>query len=143
MFPTVFRHMAAGIPRRMSYNPALMRRLWAFGRFTLFVALYVLAGKGLDRILPLIHFPEGSFTWRGILANTLLDFACAVLLAWMMALIFRERFSSYGMPFVHDAGKLMLKGAIWGFIPSALILIPIFAAGACSWHGLALHGRDL
>ena len=143
MFLTVFRLRAAGIPWRMSYNPALMRRLRAFGRFILFVALYLLAGKGLDRILPLIHFPEGSFTWHGILANTLLDFAVAMLLAWMMALIFRERFSSYGMPLVHDAGELMLKGAIWGFIPSALILVPMFAAGACSWHGLALHGRDL
>src|SRR6476646_7546678 len=109
MFLTVFRLRAAGIPWRMSYNPALMRRLWAFGRFILFVALYLLAGKGLDRILPLIHFPEGSFTWHGILANTLLDFAVAMLLAWMMALIFRERFSSYGMPLVHDAGELMLK----------------------------------
>jgi membrane protease YdiL (CAAX protease family) len=127
----------------MSYNPALMRRLHAFGRFILFLVLYLLAGKGLDRILPLIHFPEGSFTWHGVLANTLLDFAFAALLASIMALIFRERFSSYGMPLVQDAGQLMLKGAIWGFIPSALILIPIFAAGACSWHGLALHGREL
>ena len=135
--------MAAGICRRMSYNPALMRRLWAFGRFILFVILYVLAGKGLDRILPLIHFPGGSFTWHGVLANTLLDFAFVMLLAWMMSLIFRERFSSYGMPLVPDAGQLMLKGVTWGFIPSVLILIPIFAVGAASWHGLALHGRDL
>jgi len=32
---------------------------------------------------------------------------------------------------------------VWGFIPSVLILIPIYLAGGCTFHGLALHGREL
>jgi membrane protease YdiL (CAAX protease family) len=36
----------------------------------------------------------------------------------------------------------MLRGLVWGFIPSAVILIPIYFLGGCSFHGLALHGRD-
>ena len=37
----------------------------------------------------------------------------------------------------------MLKGAIWGSFPSVLILILLFALGACSFHGLAVRGREL
>jgi CAAX protease family protein len=120
-----------------------MHRLRALGRFGLFVVLYLLAGKGLDRVLPLIHFPDRAFTWNVLLANELLDFAFVALLAWILALIFREPFSSYGLPLDTNSGRLMLKGAIWGFIPSALILIPLFAVGACSFHGVAVRGREL
>jgi hypothetical protein len=120
-----------------------MHRLRALGRFGLFVFLYLLAGKGLDRVLPLIHFPDRAFTWNVLLANELLDFAFVALLAWILALIFREPFSSYGLPLETNSGRLMLKGAMWGFIPSALILIPLFVVGACSFHGVAVRGREL
>ena len=73
-------------------------RLRALGKFGLFVFLFLIAGKGLDRILPLIHFPDRAFTWNVLLANDLLDFAFVALLAWVMSVIFRERFSSYGLP---------------------------------------------
>src|ERR1051326_230555 len=115
-----------------------MRRLVAFARFALFVILCLALGAVLDRVLPLIHFPDRAFTWHGILANKLLDFALVLLIAWILSLVFRERFSTYGLPLVPDAGRLLVKGAVWGFIPSALILIPIFAAGGCSFHGFAL-----
>ena len=115
-----------------------MRRLFAFVRFGLFVGLFLALGAGLDRVLPLIHFPDRSFTWHGILANELLDFVLVLFIAWILSLVFRESFSSYGLPLAPDAGRLLLKGAVWGFIPSALILIPIFAAGGCSFHGFAL-----
>lgn len=120
-----------------------MQRLRALGRFGLFVVLYMLAGKGLDRVLPLIHFPDRAFSWNVLLANELLDFALVMFLAWIMALVFRERFSSYGLPLDANSMRLLGKGVIWGFVPSALILIPLFAAGACSFHGFALSGREL
>jgi hypothetical protein len=115
-----------------------MRRLFAFGRFALFVILFLALGEGLNRVLPLIHFPDRSFTWHAVLANDLLDFALVLFIAWILSLIFRERFSTYGLPLAPDAARLLVQGAVWGFIPSALILIPIFAAGGCSFHGFAL-----
>ncbi|MGH9567835.1 MAG: hypothetical protein ACRD4I_17815 [Candidatus Angelobacter sp.] len=115
-----------------------MRRLFAFGRFVLFVMLFLALGEGLNRVLPLIHFPDRSFTWPAVLANDLLDFVLVLFIAWILSLVFRERFSTYGLPLAPDAGRLLLKGAVWGFIPSALILVPIFAAGGCSFHGFAL-----
>jgi len=41
-----------------------MRRLFAFVRFVLFVILFLAIGEGLNRVLPLIHFPDRSFTWH-------------------------------------------------------------------------------
>ena len=117
-------------------------RLRAGWRFALFLALFFLGGEVLDLILPRIHFPERSFTWHGMLWNDLLDFAFVSGIAWVMSRIGRERFSSYGLPLVPNAGRLLLRGAVWGFIPSALILIPIYLAGGCSFHGLAVHGRE-
>ena len=115
-----------------------MRRLLGIAKFALFVFFFWLIGQGLNYVLPFIHFPERSFTWHGVLANDFLDFALVLFIAWILSLAFREPLSASGLPLVPDAGRLLLKGAIWGFIPSALILIPIFAAGACSFHGLAL-----
>jgi uncharacterized protein len=115
-----------------------MRRLLAFVRFALFVILFLTLGEALNRVLPLIHFPDRSFTWQSILANHLLDFVLVIFIAWILSLTFRERFSTYGLPLAPDAGRLLVKGAVWGFIPSALILIPIFAARGCSFYGFAL-----
>jgi uncharacterized protein len=113
-------------------------------RFVLFTAIYiVVGGKVLDPILARIHFPDRTFTWSGLLLNYLVDFAYVAAIAWLMARIERERFSSYGLPLVPNAGMLLMKGALWGLIPSALILIPIYFAGGCEFHGLALHGREL
>jgi membrane protease YdiL (CAAX protease family) len=60
-----------------------------------------------------------------------------------MSRIERERFSSYGLPLSRDAGKLLGMGVVWGFIPSALILVPIYLMGGCEFHGLALAPRPL
>jgi CAAX protease family protein len=112
-------------------------------RFVLFAAMYLIGGNALDRILTRIHFPERAFTWSSLLLNYLVDFALVLAIAWLMSRIERERFSSYGLPLMPNAGTLLVKGALWGFIPSALILIPIYFAGGCEFHGLALHGQQL
>jgi len=117
-------------------------RLRSGWRFALFLVLVIFGGHLLDLILLRIHFPERSFTWHGMLWNDLVDFAFVAVIAWVMSRIGREDFSSYGLPLVRDSVKLLLRGAIWGFIPSALILIPIYLLGGCSFHGLAVHGRE-
>jgi membrane protease YdiL (CAAX protease family) len=109
----------------------------------LFIAIYIFAGKALDPVLAKLHFPDRAFTWSSLLANYTLDFVFICAIAWVMSRIERERFSAYGLPLVPGAGKLLAKGALWGFIPSALILIPVYFLGGCSFHGLALHGREL
>jgi len=117
---------------------------WRAGwRFALFLAIYLAAGKALDSILARIHFPDRSFTWLSILLNYLLDFAFISAIAYLMSRIEREPFSSYGLPLVPDAGTLLWKGALWGFVPSAVILVPVYLAGGCTYYGLALPGREL
>ncbi len=129
----------------------LLRRIfrgnhgWRAGwRFTLFLAIYLAAGKALDpAILARIHFPDRAFTWSSMLLNYLLDFAFLSAIVYLMSRIAREPFSSYGLPLVPNAGALLCKGALWGFVPSALILVPIYLAGGCTFYGLALPGRQL
>ena len=112
-------------------------------RFGIFLVLYVVIGKVLDFVLSRINLSDRPFTWPSLSFNEALDFAVIVAIAWVMSRIEHERFSAYGLPLVPEAGRLFAKGVLWGIIPSILILIPICLAGACSFHGLALHGRDL
>src|SRR5436309_2693686 len=111
-------------------------------RVVLFIAIYIIAGKALDVVLLKVHFPDRAFTWSSLLLNYVLDFAFISAIAWIMSRIERERFSSYGLPLVPNAESLFARGVLWGFVPSALILVPIYFAGGCSFHGLALHGRE-
>jgi len=117
---------------------------WRAGwRFALFAAIYVFGGMALDSALERIHFPGHSFTWSGIFLNDLVDFAFILAIAWVMSRIERERFSSYGLPLVPNRWALLWKGAIWGFIPSVLILIPIYFTGGVTFHCLAFRGRAI
>lgn len=118
------------------------RGLRAGWRFALFLTIFLLAGNLLDRILLKIHFPGRALIWSASLLNWLVDFAFVAAIAWVMSRIERRPFSSYGLPLERGAARLMLPGVVWGFIPSALILIPIYFLGGCSFHGLALHGWD-
>lgn len=117
---------------------------WRAGwRFAVFLAIYLAGGKALDPILSSIHFPDRAFTWSSMLLNYLFDFAFVSAIAWLMSRIEGESFASYGLPPTPNAGRLLWKGALWGFVPSVLILIPIYLAGGFTFYGLALHGREL
>jgi uncharacterized protein len=115
-------------------------RLFAVARFLLFVTLIMLSGKVLDPILARIHFPDRALTWSSLLLNDLLDFCLFAGLAWIMSVVFRESFSSYGLPLLPEAPRRILHGAIWGLSASVVILIPIYILHGCSFHGLAVHG---
>ena len=121
-------------------NRGALRPAW---RFVLFLAIYVAAGDVLNRALVRIHFPDRSFVWSSFLLNSLIDFGFVAAIAWLMSSIGKEKFSSYGLPLAREAGTLFGKGVVWGVVPSALILIPIYLAGGCEFHGLALPGREL
>jgi hypothetical protein len=126
--------------RRVFLNHGRLRSGW---RFLIFVVLYWAGGTALDYVLPKLHFPDRAMTWSSLLLNELLDFTCVAAVAWAMSRIGREEFSSYGLPLGRGAGRLLSLGALWGIIPSIVILIPICLAGGCSFHGFALHGIDL
>ena len=117
------------------------RRLRAGWRVAIFIAAYLLGGKGLDALFAKLNLPVG-FTWQGIVGYEASDLVLVCGIAWMLSRIEHERFSTYGLPLVPKAGNLFAKGLLWGFIPSALILIPIYLLGGCSFHGLALHGAE-
>jgi membrane protease YdiL (CAAX protease family) len=129
----------------MSGLPNIFRtdRGWrAEWRFAAFLVLYIAGGKALDAILARIHFPGRVFTWSSLLLNYLLDFVFLSAIVWLMSRVEHKPFSSYGLPLVPGAGKLFWKGSLWGFLPSAVILVPIYFAGGCTFHGLALGGRE-
>src|SRR5215467_355805 len=119
---------------------SILRPVW---RFVLFLFLYIFAGHALDLLLARIHFSDRTFTWSGLLSNYLVDFAFVAAIAAVMSWVGKEKFSSYGLPLARNLGGLLGKGIVWGFVPSALILIPIYLAGGCEFHGLALRGKEL
>jgi membrane protease YdiL (CAAX protease family) len=109
----------------------------------LFAVLFVLGGEALDWVLTKAHLGDRSLTSSGMLWGETQDFLLAAAITWVMSRIGREPFSSYGLPLKPAAARLLLKGLWWGFVPSALILVPIYLAGGCEFHGLALHGSSL
>lgn len=117
-------------------------RLRAGWRFALLVGVYFLGGALLNPVLDKIHFPDRVLTWSALILNDALDLVFIAAISWIIARVGRDRFSSYGLPITPAAGRLFVRGVIWGIIPSIVILIPIYFAGACSFHGLALHGAD-
>jgi len=121
-------------------NRGVLRAAW---RFVLFLVLYVLGGNALDRVLTRIHFPDRAFVWSSFLLNYLVDLGFVGAIAWLLSRIGKEKFSSYGLPVTGEAGAFFGKGLVWGVVPSALILVPIYLAGGCEFHGLALHGKEL
>src|SRR6267142_3304521 len=129
------------IQLQMSYrrfflnNQNVLQPVW---RFVLFLAIYIAGGGVLERVLARIHFPDRSFIWSSFLLNELVDFGFVAAIAWVMSWIGKEKFSSYGLPMVQEAGTLFGKGLVWGLVPSGLILIPIYLSGGCEFHGLAL-----
>ncbi len=112
-------------------------RLRAGWRFVLFVALFLAGGKALDKMLEMAHLASGAFIWSDLLKNELADFALVAAVAWVISKVAREPYSSYGLPLKKGSGGLLLKGLWWGFVPSVLILVPIYLAGGCTIHGIA------
>jgi uncharacterized protein len=113
-------------------------------KFLLFAVLYTFSAKATFWVVTKLGYVSPKdWHWTNFLFEEVMDFGLAALVALGIARILKEKFSSYGLPFTADAGKLAVKGWIWGFVPSAIILIPLFATGACSYHGLALQGGEL
>jgi len=117
-------------------------RVRAGWRFVLLIALYWACGPLLDPILTRMHFPDRGMTAGAMALNEGLDFALILLFSWIVARLGRERVANYGLAFRPGWGRLFLSGVLWGAVPSVVILTPIWLGGACSFHGLALHGAD-
>lgn len=107
-------------------------------RFAIFIGLYLACGPLFDWFLPKIHFPDFAMNWSAMLLNEALDFALIAALTLIMCRIERSRYSSFGLAPAPGSGKLFGQGILWGVVPSIVILIPIWLAGGCSFHGLAL-----
>lgn len=118
------------------------RRASAACRFGLLVVLYWGCGPVLNPILAKLHFPDRGMTAGTLALNEGLDFVLILMFSWIVARLGREQVASYGLALRPGWGRLFLSGVLWGAIPSALILIPISLAGACSYRGLAVRGVD-
>lgn len=112
-------------------------------RFAVFIGLYLACGPLFNWILPRIHFPDLAMNWSALLLNSAFDFAFVAALTSVMCRVERSRFSSFGLNPGSGSAGLFGRGVIWGIVPSILILIPIWLAGACSFHGLALDTARL
>jgi uncharacterized protein len=112
-------------------------------RFALFVALYFLSDPILEYVLPKVHFPAWEMTWFGTVTNDALNFAIVALITWALCRIDRTPFSSYGLRLSSGWNRLFLQGVVWGIVPSIVIVIPIWLAGGCTFHGLALSPGPL
>jgi uncharacterized protein len=113
-------------------------------RFVLFLVLINLLERGAFWLVTKLGYVSPvEWHWPSFLFEELMDFGLTLIATFVLWRIEKGKFSSYGLPFSRDAGVLLVRGWIWGFVPSAIILIPLFAVGACSYQGLALHGREL
>jgi len=131
------------ITTRLRWILADKRVIRPWWRFALFVALYVACVPLFDWFLPKIHFPDRAMDWFGLLMNEALDFALASVFTLILCRIERSRFSSFGLRARRDSARLFGQGILWGVVPSMVILIPIWMAGACSFHGWALAPAPL
>ena len=109
-------------------------------RFALLVTLYWACGSVLDPILAKLHFPDRDMTAGALSLNEALDFGLITLFSWIVARIGRQRLSEYGLGLRPGWARLFFRGVLWGAVPSVVIVIPIWIAGACSFQGFALHG---
>jgi membrane protease YdiL (CAAX protease family) len=111
-------------------------------RFASFLLLYHLSNLILEFLLPKVYFPEWQMNWFGMVTNEWLNFAIISVLTWALCRVDRTSFSSYDLRISHGWFRLFGKGIAWGIVPSIVIVIPIWLAGGCSFHGLALaRGR--
>lgn len=119
------------------------RRVRPEWRFVLLVFLYWCCGPVLDPVLSMLHFPDRGMTAESLASNEGLDFVLIALLSWIVARVGRERVSEYGLAIRPGETRLFFSGLVWGVIPSIVIVIPIWLAGACTFRGLALSGGEL
>lgn len=131
------------ITSRLHWIFASKRGIRPGWRFAIFVALYVACGPLFNWFLPKVHFPDRAMDWFSMLMNEALDFVLAAVFTLMLCRIERSRFSSFGLKAGRDSARLLGRGVVWGVAPPIAILIPIWAAGACSFHGWALEPRPL
>jgi membrane protease YdiL (CAAX protease family) len=72
-----------------------------------------------------------------------LSFVVAFGAACIMGRIERRRMADYGLPLQGAFGPLFWEGLVWGFMGSAVMVVLLWMLGAASFHGWALHGREL
>jgi len=114
-------------------------------RFALFLAMGWLLGRGVDWVIthPLGYKYSPGWSPADFIVDGATTLGVALLAASIMGRIERRSLADYGMPLRGAFGVLFWKGVLWGFIPSAIIVVMIWAAGGASFHGLALSGSAL
>jgi membrane protease YdiL (CAAX protease family) len=123
-------------------GPQGIRAGW---RFLLFVLGGFALGRGLDWLIthPLgYHYSPGWNPYDFMIdgASTL---AVAVFVAWVLSRIEHRNFEEYGLTRRGAFGGYFWQGVLWGFVPSVVIVLMIWAAGGATFHGWALSGRAL
>lgn len=121
------------------------RELRAGWRFGLFVGIVWSLAAALNWVVthPFGYKYSPGWTPRDFILDGASALATALVAAWLMSRIEHRSLADYGMPLRGAFGTLFWKGVLWGFVPSALIVAMIWAAGGASFHGLALGVRPL
>ena len=126
--------------RKVFFGPRGLRAGWGF---LLFALLWTAISTGLLALAGLAYRPHRGMHPVDFFVSDGLSFAAALAAAAIMARIERRRIAEYGLPLSAGRYRRFAAGLVWGFVPVALTMAVIAAAGGASFGGWALSGSAL
>jgi hypothetical protein len=113
-------------------------------RFLLYIVLFDRLGWVADWLCSRLgYISQHEWQWPTFFFDNAINFCVFLLAAYVLCRVRRESFSNYGLPLQRQAFPLLMKGVVWGIVPSVIIVVPLILLGYCSYEGMALHGREL
>ncbi len=128
--------------RKIFHNGREFRAGW---RLLLFCLLVFVIGYAARAGLSHLPLPEHSGLHPvDIIIGDVATLAVALIATAIMARFEHRAFSQYGIPLLRDLfGPMFWKGAAWGFVMPAAIILLIFLGGGYKVHELNLTGTAL
>jgi CAAX protease family protein len=129
--------------KKVFFNSRGLRAGW---RLLIFVAIFMVIGLLLDRIVPaILHLQNRPFLDPvSLMAADLASLIQVLIATWIMARIERRHFPQYGIPPLRRAfAPGFWVGAVWGVGSTSLLIGLIAAFGGYRILGLAIHGSEL
>jgi membrane protease YdiL (CAAX protease family) len=123
------------------FGPKGIRAGWRLLIFTLVFAL--LSGAATWLALRFIEDTEGPWRAPILLTAEAISFVSALLAALLMARLERRSLAQYGLSIRQAFGTLFWRGALWGVLTIAAVVLLIWLLGGYSISGVALRGGDL
>ncbi len=126
--------------KKIFHNGREFRAGWRLILFCILVVVfYIVLRTGAERL----SLPDGLHP-VSLLVFDVGMLAVALLATVIMARLERRSLAVYGIPRWHDLfGRMFWKGAVWGLVMPAAVILMMFLAGGYRVHGLNLTGTAL